>query len=171
MRTKILLGGIVVLLTAISSEAVLRIRQSHQAPPRPKTLAEKILDIKNVSYEDASPYFDAMFVFRDRHHLAHCGDDNLTRLPHVFSRRWVAIVASTDYAMRWGNHKLSKAYEEAFPGSSRVGDSPWGIFQLPRVRSDMEPIFEDAKTEIIQRLRDEDAEMRSKATEEPKPLL
>lgn len=126
---------------------------------RPESLEEKIRVLEGITYDEEAPYLDARLVFRDDGIPWYCEPNNYQRLkgttPHPRYNIWIAEVASSAL-MKVRDIPIITGYREHISTRFRVGDSPWGVYSLPEVRERMEPIFEDAKVEIMERLKEKE---------------
>lgn len=116
---------------------------------------DRISYIQSIEYEEAAPYFEALFVWRLDARAWYCADNNFDKLPDRPVLRWLAERATPAYLDAAKNAGVT--ITSTYRGSRTAGDSPWGAFLIPEIRGLMEQPFADAKRHLVEALRERDA--------------
>ncbi len=149
----------VLMMVATHALAFLQIQPEHPAP-RPLSVEEQIALIDAVTYEEATPYFEARFIWRrDGIAWRECGQNNFANLPDRPTLRWLAEEATARFLDATED---TPGVFTLYQGKRIVGDSPWGVFAIPKVRALMEQPFEEAKQTFIDLLREHYAREQAK---------
>lgn len=160
--------AIVALSSVTIAGAAIVLWPRRAAPPR--SLAEKIRLIENITYEEEAQYFEAREVIRIDGLAWHCEPNNYEKLKgktaHHGYNVWIAELA-TEINPRFFTVPVNKFAGKMWT-ADRAGDSPWGVYSIPEIREKMEPIFEDAKAEIIERLKEKERQRLKETEEEPR---
>jgi len=137
---------------------------------RPQTVEEKIAIVEGITYEEEAPYLDARFVFKPDGRAWHCEPNNYERLkgttPYPRYNIWIAEVATGDPATMIPV-PINTVFHARNLLPPQVGDSPWGIFSVPEIKERMEPLFDAAKAEIIERLKEKEQQRLEGIEERP----